>query len=140
MAQWPLQGRKTERILKQICAHSASRTQRAKFNNNGNNLSNQPGQKRRQRSLVQTLLDNNDRSQYGHHGERVMRYVACKTNFVVHTRGAQRSNCTNSACNLSDSEVVIKVLIHMIVPSNRCELLVHNTRHNTVILQTHIQK
>ena len=36
--------------------------------------------------------------------------------------------------------VVIKVIIHMIVPLNRCELLVHNTRRNTVILQTHIQK
>ena len=69
-----------------------------------------------------------------------MRYVAFKTNYVVHMRGAQRSNSTNSACNLIDSELVIQVIIHMIVPSNRSELLVHNTRHNTVILQTHIQK
>ena len=118
MAQWLIQGRKTERILKQICAHSACRPQYAKFNNNGNNLSNQPSQNGRQRSIFQALLDNNGRSQYGHHGERVIRYVACKTNFVVHMRGAQRSNSTNSAC----------------------ELLVHNTRRNTVILQTHIQK
>ena len=56
-----------------------------------------------------------------------MRGVACKTNFVVHMRGAQRSNSTNSACNLSDSNMVIQVIIHMIVPSNRCELLVHST-------------
>ena len=97
IAQWMKRGRNTHRTLKQICAHSACRPQHAKFNNNGNNLSNQPGQKRRQRSLVQTLLDNNDRSQCGHHGERVMRCVAFKTNYVVHMPVAQRSNSTNSA-------------------------------------------
>ena len=75
IAQWMIRDRNTHSTLKQICAKSACRTQYAKFNNNGNN----------------------DRSQYGHHGERVMRYVACKTNFVVHMRGAQRSNSTNSA-------------------------------------------
>ena len=97
MAQWMIRGRNTHRTLKHICAHSACRPQRAKFNNNGNNLSNQPGQKRRQRSLVQALLDNNDSSQCGHHGERVMRCVAFMTNFVVHMRVAQRSKSTNSA-------------------------------------------
>ena len=88
IAQWMIRGRNTHRTLKQICAHSACRPQYTKFNNNGNNLSNQPGQKRRQRSLVQTLLDNNDRSQCGHHGARVMRCVAFKTNYVVHMRVA----------------------------------------------------